>query len=376
VYINHEDHTERSEQVARMGDIHKLTYRVVIWLGPSTSDSGPALEKAAYLGQQLVFCRGYYRLRSPDHSERDWFRGRFPLPYDDRAWRAWQDIIERPWFKRLWIVQEALLANHRAILQCGKDQISWSLFRPAVNCLISKRGLPDRLRPVYGLLRNQANTGLDRLLLRTLHQECSEPRDRVYGLLGLMPASFSSLIAPDYSLSVTQVYKNAFLIYLQQKNDLHLLGQCRLAQRRADSPSWVPNWSLPLKSEHLGFRFLASGQSRSAYKYIESEVLEISGVQCATINNIGQVALSQNDDISTLLRGWQPANLNTASYVTGESLMAAYVTTLCTGYVRERWPTTAIPTIQECKNSYDACILEAGKTTTSKIVNENYIRRI
>jgi hypothetical protein len=44
--------------------------------------------------------------------------------------RAWASIVKlygRPWFGRLWVVQEAALAGD-LVLVCGKKQISWELF--------------------------------------------------------------------------------------------------------------------------------------------------------------------------------------------------------------------------------------------------------
>jgi hypothetical protein len=37
-------------------------------------------------------------------------------------------------------------------------------------------------------------------------RDCKDPRDKVYGLLGLMEASISSQIEPNYDLAVSTVY--------------------------------------------------------------------------------------------------------------------------------------------------------------------------
>lgn len=96
-----------------------------------------------------------------------------------------------------------MLANSNAIVQCGKDYLSVELFRSAVNCVVSKRELPrlgwlDKLVPVSGLLHTRPGANITRLLQRTKSQQCFDPRDRIYAILGIMPQSFSSRIVPWY----------------------------------------------------------------------------------------------------------------------------------------------------------------------------------
>lgn len=52
------------------------------------------------------------------------------------------------------------------------------------------------------------NVALGRLLNLTRSSRTSDPKDKVYGLLGIIDPSISSLVDPDYSLSVLIVYAN------------------------------------------------------------------------------------------------------------------------------------------------------------------------
>lgn len=47
-----------------------------------------------------------------------------PIAYDPR-WKAMRALIERPWFKRVWVVQEAGLSPGARIL-CGPVEIEWA----------------------------------------------------------------------------------------------------------------------------------------------------------------------------------------------------------------------------------------------------------
>ena len=89
-----------------MADIYKFARRVVVWLGPETSNSKLALSTLGYLGQQMETGRDRTRYRSPDAAELDWFRAACPLPYDSKTWEAVAALLNRDYFTRLWIWQE------------------------------------------------------------------------------------------------------------------------------------------------------------------------------------------------------------------------------------------------------------------------------
>ncbi len=57
------------------------------------------------------------------------------LTWDNEILAAVDAILKRPWFSRLWVIQEALLSNRHSIFQCGHDKISWNDFRGAVDIL-------------------------------------------------------------------------------------------------------------------------------------------------------------------------------------------------------------------------------------------------
>ena len=127
VCIDQEDLEERSEQVRRMASIYKMAYRVIAWLGPESADSKLALSTIAKLGSQ-VECSddlsSYFKIRGcndPGFAAED-----FPLSLTEQQWESLDNFISWPWFPRLWIIQEIRLANHLAIIQCGREQIEWS----------------------------------------------------------------------------------------------------------------------------------------------------------------------------------------------------------------------------------------------------------
>jgi hypothetical protein len=102
---------EKEEQVKLMGSIYKNAISVMFDLGEDTTDSDvayllirdmfQAVNQAARHGQ----IDRRQRIEPPEFSQYG-----LPLPEDPR-WRAWTRFIGRPWFRRVWIVQEYAMAQ-------------------------------------------------------------------------------------------------------------------------------------------------------------------------------------------------------------------------------------------------------------------------
>ncbi|KAJ4293452.1 hypothetical protein N0V90_008735 [Kalmusia sp. IMI 367209] len=167
---------------------------------------------------------------------------------------------------------------------------------------------------------------------------CANPRDKIYGLLGITPTYFSTSIVVDYLRPVEDVYKEAFLTHLNTTKRLELLKHCDLANRQIGGPSWVPDWSktefaAPLLSEQL-----SSGISRAWFTYAEPNVLEVVGKQYTTIKTVSGVASKVEEETLLAVRDWFQYLPNKHTYVTGETMEAAFALTLCMNRTRERHP--------------------------------------
>ena len=139
ICINQMDPSERGTQISRMGEIYKAADRVVVWLGPESKKSSLAISTLDYLGRQIVLFRSFRFARAPDTTETEiWSRPTFQLPYSDVTWQAIRDFFKRPWFERVWIVQEIQLASSKSILMCGPDILSWQTLRASIYCLFAK----------------------------------------------------------------------------------------------------------------------------------------------------------------------------------------------------------------------------------------------
>lgn len=307
--INQTDDVEKGPQVGMMGDIYRHATRVVVWLGPEAENSDLIMAKMESLGSQIqVNFHGKVTISlaggasDPDLDH--------PFKYD--LWleemEALVHLLLRPWFRRLWIRQEIQLASPAAVITCGHSQVPWPVFlrtlvlvcsRPVAASTrgpITEPGVHDRVKVVTDQLSKIIkdlegffSAGYDTLLMCELRRdfasaECYDPRDRIYGVLSLLPDNISKGLVPDYTKPFGDVYKDAFLRYIRTTRDLSLLGSCELGTG-SQMPSWVPDWSRKFKCPYGISPQLASSQISAWYELHANDVLRVTGVLVGTIQH-------------------------------------------------------------------------------------------
>jgi hypothetical protein len=243
-----------------------------------------------------------------------------------RAWKALRALINRPWFSRIWIIQEVALSR-RAVVMCGRDELPWKVVKAAADALLSA-GLPSEAGgrawlKVLGIARaaDAARGRLDRptmitfggpvedldapkvhrltsLLAATLHTNATDPRDKIYGVLALLEGKLP--VRVDYGMPVEVLYRDVARFLLTSDElilPLYLDGATR---KLGALPSWVPDWSVPrdlgstiLSAEDLDYDRLKGdgvdpGLFRAAIKDTgDPNELALRGRRLDTITKIG-----------------------------------------------------------------------------------------
>jgi hypothetical protein len=93
---------------------------------------------------------------------------------------------------------------------------------------------------------------LSHLLRRSRQLDCSEPRDRVYAVLGmsrwkqdqLLEAPLHCLLMPDYEKAVVDVYRDATRAAILESGNVYVLGL--ISHRTEDDLQVSPSWTLKL----------------------------------------------------------------------------------------------------------------------------------
>jgi hypothetical protein len=119
--INQTDLSERAAQVRLMGDIYRNADHVLIWIGGTQEDGVLALDFIETLGN------AYCDLKSVD-AALDFISNRgVPQSLLDRELTAVALMLKRPWWTRIWTLQEAALAKKVSVI-CGTKCISFNPF--------------------------------------------------------------------------------------------------------------------------------------------------------------------------------------------------------------------------------------------------------
>lgn len=374
VCINQSDNEEKAVQVKRMSSIYGLTTRVAVWLGEEDDDSALAISTLAHVGAQVETTLDGFRLVSPDAQERTWYDIDVDLGFSDEVWLAIHYLARRPWFTRVWTVQEIVLANRLAMLQCGDATISWALFRRAVECLLDKQHLPLcrlSLNMARMSIINGKSWPLALVLKRHRNRKCFDRHDKVYGMLAMAPPSFVATIKADYTEAVEETYKSTFLINIKCVRRWELYG-CE--HRTIGGPSWVPDLYGETSFDYDSPFQLASGCSELHFEYRSPDKLDVKGIRVDIIQSIKSYVANHDRVALSVIRSWEPPDILTASYPAGGSLLEAFVITLVQNCIRERHPIEeGWPSLAELKRYCQNKLFSTASQPIERLSRSNYL---
>ena len=134
ICIDQDDTDERSSQVQLMRDIYKSARRAVVWLGDETLWSNRLFQFLKSMDKARGWEVGNEKSKTAFKSSRAELQWR--LSTDQHVQRIverglYGDIAQRPFWSRIWIVQEVALASD-VVVQCGEDEMSWEDFSSGV----------------------------------------------------------------------------------------------------------------------------------------------------------------------------------------------------------------------------------------------------
>ncbi|KAK1764026.1 heterokaryon incompatibility protein-domain-containing protein [Phialemonium atrogriseum] len=307
ICINQDDVLEKNHQVGIMSDIYARASEVIMWLGPEDGDSHSAIKFIKMWATLLKENRDFREViktslqtgkmsRQQQQQVEESImqdaesngRGQY---FDEKALRAAAALYNRPYWHRIWIIQEHALARQRLIV-CGNDTIAaYDMLAAilALNAIETGGGLTDFERPwvgsflsesfiffnmamirggllrkrdessdyelgmLYIMLRNrgpvQENIDMPRLLKATSACLATDPRDRIFGLLGLIDKE-TWPVQPDYGSDVSSLYMSYTIAEFRQSKSLELLANAGIGWITAADrlhatglPSWVPDYS-------------------------------------------------------------------------------------------------------------------------------------
>lgn len=231
ICINQQSTSERNHQVQMMSEIYRRAIYVYVWLGSSNASTETAMRAF-----KTEYRQHYHRGESETHREAKSELGskKSPAgPIEGGDWMSETGVETRlqvgiavthfftnPYWGRLWIVQEIMLARYIRIF-CGHTLLLWNEL--AHFCSHGIKHLPAKARQsisaqVHWLAEHALSAktfGFSSLLKTFCTNSCEDPRDKVYGLQGLLHPDERLSLLVDYAKPVCDVFMDAAFTILQ-----------------------------------------------------------------------------------------------------------------------------------------------------------------
>jgi hypothetical protein len=200
---------ERNHQVEMMSDIYRRACYVYVWLGKSDNCIESVMKTIKADFRRYYDCdpatRKPGKLRKLD-------RNSDKSPPNELSGPALQHFFGNPYWLRLWIVQEIMLARYIRVI-CGETLLSWEELRRF--CSSGLKWLPPEaalaVPPQVMWLTQHALSDRQFTYPSLLHafgtSGCENPRDKVYALQGVVQRDNRAMI--HYESSVNRVFRDA-----------------------------------------------------------------------------------------------------------------------------------------------------------------------
>jgi ankyrin repeat protein len=243
ICIDQENVREKGHQILQMTSIYKKAESVVIWLGPATKYTDLVLHNMSKVeNKALSYAHGGWAI-TDERWLNIWQSVVSPSEDDHARWSSdlrigVNDLLTRPWFDRAWIIREVASARVAEVV-CGTKSVSARMFAllplvvecpPLQHCQAILDVMPGPTRRHSWWAQGH---DLYTLLVRFRGCQASQPRDKIYALLGISSdGSNADAPLPDYAKPEAEVVRDTIAFLLKIPNE----ANC--------STEWTVSWLL------------------------------------------------------------------------------------------------------------------------------------
>lgn len=320
VCIDQDNHEDKEFSIPLMGRIFEQAQEVIAWLGESNNGAPAGLNLLSILGETLSDRTDHHQwVAKVNRLLKD--TGRSPSPdivtmlFDltSKSWQEAASLIRRPWFRRLWVVQEVFHAQYLRIF-CGGLEIDGRTLFAAIQMISSIVIYPaapilpdfhhaDQLRM---LTENRSERSGLQWAHRLSRWQCRDDRDRLNALSSIFARDVStSWFMPAYTSSVDRMYSmfaQQYICATDNLDILHYAGDSRIVIERnktetqvfsivwqaTELASWAPDWRIKTRPEPFGAK-LADGTNTTTHldpRYTFSDDGRILSVRARQIDRV------------------------------------------------------------------------------------------
>jgi len=262
ICINQQDYEERGRQIGKMRQIYGGAWKVIAWLGEEHDNCSKAFQLIRTLSDT-----------SPGQGKELETKLLIDPKYlGDGSWIALHDLMDNDYWYRLWIIQELVLGSSALVLHWSYHSIDWATFCEGIGFLfdylwtakdvllfhdIRSSGLNRDARWTTTSLHlvhenlwplslsqepGRAYLPFDRLLNVASSANCQDPRDKVYGLVGLMDPFVSEHLVPNYKSPTSVVFASVSKAFILNYKNLDPIREGN-PWSRIGTPSWAVDWT-------------------------------------------------------------------------------------------------------------------------------------
>jgi hypothetical protein len=311
ICINQKNLSERDRQMKYMHEIYKGAKEVIAWIGEETKTSGTVMDHIAMLdpNDAIKESQGYKNTKLVEN----------PRPHvletDNLEWiEAVDSFMSRPWFRRAWIQQEAVMCPKTTIL-CGTKKATWNQMFAFV-WMLSLGGnltptasrnwkhMSEHSKSAIKLVRaiqKMRNFHVEEIsqmpsLLLVLHSarlaESKEEKDKIYATQHLASGDKGGemILEPDNEAKWHTVYKEFATKYLTKRGSPILSYAGRAIQTDHKLPSWVPDWTYRDCYRFTPINWMAGGPSQPKWQVTTEQDQEKLPIDCAIIGKITKLS--------------------------------------------------------------------------------------
>ncbi|CZR64159.1 uncharacterized protein PAC_14056 [Phialocephala subalpina] len=335
ICINQDDVLERNSQVAMMTMIYKRSHGVHVWLGDADEDSDMAMDLIEKIAKYRPVGPGDKEIVYPDCN----------MEEKVKHWKALTRLFQRPWWNRVWIRQEVAVPRF-ATVQCGAktgqleqicnvagilntlneqlgyqptqlqlegynvDRSASTSGRLRISCYLRATMLQE-LRHDLGRGMTVKYGDLTDLLFHTRSCQSTDPRDKVFSVLGLVDPTMYG-VKPDYRITLDQALKTVARAVITKKQSLDILSGSQNAEGENGLPTWVPNLTEEWRARPLKTKVLYSpgvpDEPDFTFEAENDSVLRANGRTVSFIAAVCDDVVTANattDQLDTLYRNWK-----------------------------------------------------------------------
>lgn len=294
---------ERSHQVSQMANIFRSAQRVLVWLGKDDEGDGEVAFSLLTVYARKIndeVGRGF----KGDLRELPW------LEAEDRGLNAIAALFGRPWFTRVWVLQEVGVAAEVMML-CGPSQMPFqyaitfccvAVFAARYTHDITARIAPvtDAYFDIWTTFESQrswitrmpitprrdggsSKMRLFGVVFTTFFGfQASDCRDGIYAMLGhpVFESAQNSdvLVRPDYTISIQELIRKITVAEMLKKKQLSLFSMVQHTEGSIldARPSWVP-WRLKTARQPIDWQCFTACADLDASVVVHNDTLQCQG---------------------------------------------------------------------------------------------------